>query len=251
MTSNEQARFRRQYNLHVRALKLRGLSQKTIEAYSRAVRRIANHHDCCPDRLSVDQLEEYFADLVESHSWSTVKVDRNGLQFFWKHVLKKDWSWLQIIKAPKIKSLPDVLTVSETSTLISTTRKLRYRVFFLAVYSMGLRLGEALSLQVSDVDSQRMITHIRRGKGCKDRFVPLPVLACDAMRAFWRTHKNPSMLFPNQIGSEFRIQTTLKHMDRGGAQSAMKAAVADCGIKKKFQFTLSGTASPLIFLNRV
>jgi integrase len=86
---------------------------------------------------------------VESHSWSTVKIDRNGLQFFWKHVLERDWQWVNIVKAPKVRSLPDILTTTEVEQLIGATRNLRYRVFLLATYSMGLRLSETLALQES------------------------------------------------------------------------------------------------------
>ena len=118
MNPSEQKRFERLYQRHVRALKLQGLSQRTIDAYSRAVRRLASHYDCCPDQLTADQLEAYFAALVDSHSWSTVKVDRNGLQFFWRHILKKDWAWVAIIKAPKVKTLPDILTLTEIEQLI-------------------------------------------------------------------------------------------------------------------------------------
>ena len=110
MEASEQKRFDVLYNKHLRALKLKGLSDKTIDVYSRAVRRIAHRYDCCPDNLTIEQLETYFAQLVDSHSWSTIKADRNGLQFFYKHVLKRDWSWINLIKPPKIKSLPDILT---------------------------------------------------------------------------------------------------------------------------------------------
>jgi hypothetical protein len=72
----------------------------------------------------------YFAKLVDSHSWSTVKVDRNGVQFFWLHVLKKDWTWINIIRAPKVKTLPDILTLLEIEQLIGATRQLRFRVWF-------------------------------------------------------------------------------------------------------------------------
>ncbi len=82
MKVSEQSRFDEQYQRHLRGLKLQGLSDSTIDVYARAVRRISQHFDCCPDRLGIQQLEVYFAELVESHSWSTVKVDRNGLQFF-------------------------------------------------------------------------------------------------------------------------------------------------------------------------
>ena len=96
--------------------------------------------------------------------WSTVKVDRNGLQFFWRHVLKLDWQWVNIIKPPKVTTIPDILTLAEVERIIGATRKLRYRVFFLTTYSLGLRLEETLSLQVGDIDAQRRRVHVRRGK---------------------------------------------------------------------------------------
>ena len=98
MIATEQARYEELYTRHLRALKLQGKRDKTIDSYARAVRRVSSHFDCCPDQLTIEQLEVYFADLVDSHSWSTVKIDRNGLQFFWKYVLKTDWQWLSIIK---------------------------------------------------------------------------------------------------------------------------------------------------------
>ena len=165
MKQKETNRFNELYQRHLRLLKLQGKSKKTIDAYSRAVRRISEHFDCCPDQLTLEQRENYFSELVDSHSWSTVKVDRNGLQFFWKHVLKRDWQWIKIIKAPEVRSLPDILTVADVEQLIGATRKLRYRVFLLATYSMGLRLSETLALQVGDIDGQRKQIHIRRGKG--------------------------------------------------------------------------------------
>ncbi len=250
MNQAEMNRFNELYQSHLCLLKLQGKSQKTIDAYSRAVRRISEHFDCCPDQLTLEQREEYFSKLVESHSWSTVKIDRNGLQFFWKHVLKRDWQWIKMIKVPKVHSLPDILTVSEVEKLIGATRKLRYRVFLLATYSMGLRLGETLALQVGDIDSQRKQVHIRRGKGHKDRFVPLPDLTYQAFRALWCKHRNPCWLFPNAIGSPERIRSATTHMDRGGAQAAMKAVVTQCGIKKKSRFTPYATVSPPICLSR-
>jgi site-specific recombinase XerD len=242
MSPTEQAHFDELYNRHLRTLKLRGMSDATIDGYARAVRRVAKHFDCSPERLSVEQLEVYFAELVESHSWSTVKIDRNGLQFFWKYVLKTDWHWVEIIKVPRVQTLPDILTVNEIERLIAATHKLRYKVFILATYSMGLRLSETLSLQIGDIDAERKQVHIRRGKGHKDRFVPLPDLTCFALRRLWNKHHNPLLLFPNANGSVETIQQATTPMDRGGVQAAMKAVIKDCGIKKKPLFTLFDTA---------
>ena len=233
MNQTETKRFQKLYQRHLTLLKLQGKSQKTIEAYSRAIRRVRDHFDCCPDLLTPKQFESYFAQLVETHSWSTVKIDRLGLQFYWRFVLERDWEWINIVKPPKITTIPDILSVSEVERLIGKTRKLRYRVFLLTTYSMGLRLGEALSLQVSDIDSDRKRVHIRRGKGHKDRLVPLPDLTLWALRELWARHRHPQFLFPNANGSLKTIQKATTHMDRGGTQQAMKIVVNECGIHKK------------------
>ena len=232
MNQDEKNRYEKLYASQKRLLKLHGKSEKTVEAYSRAVRRVKENFDCCPDNLTKEQLELYFEELVDTFSWSMVKVERLGLQFFWRHVLKQDWQWLNIIKPPKVTTLPDILTSSEIENLISKTRKLRYRVFLLTTYSMGLRLEEALSLQVGDIDGERKKVHIRRGKGHKDRMVPLPELTLQALRELWRKHRNPVWLFPSAKGSPETIRKATTHMDKGGTQAAMKVVVNECGIKK-------------------
>ena len=110
MNRKEQARFDSLYAQHLTALKLQGLAPKTIDAYSRAVRRMSRFFDSSLEHLTQKQLKHYFSSLVDSHSWSTVKLDRNGLQFFYLHVLDKQWEWVKIFKPPEVQSLPDVLT---------------------------------------------------------------------------------------------------------------------------------------------
>ncbi|NOR51293.1 MAG: tyrosine-type recombinase/integrase [Gammaproteobacteria bacterium] len=232
MNSKEQARFNRLYQQHLTELKLQGLAPKTVEAYSRAVRRISKFFDSSPENLTKNQLKDYFASLVDSHSWSTVKLDRNGLQFFYRHVLEKQWEWVTIFKPPHVRSLPDILTQDETKMLINGVYKLRYRVFFLTVYSIGLRLGEGLQLEISDIDGSRHRVHVRMGKGKKDRYVPMPEVTLKVLRRFWKTHRHPRLLFPNPVGKAQTIRSAKSPMDRGGVQAAIKAAVADCGIHR-------------------
>jgi integrase/recombinase XerD len=249
MTPAEVKQFATLYDRHLTLLKLQGKAKKTREAYSRAVRRIVEHFDCCPSKLTVQELEDYFAHLVDRYSWSTVKLDRLGLMFFWKHVLQKDWQWLNIIKAPKVKTLPDILTPAEIERIINATKQLRYRVFVLTTYSMGLRLEETLSLQVGDIDGEQKQVHIRRGKGHKDRLVPLPDRTLEALRLFWNEHRHPSLIFPNYLGTMETIRRATSHMNAGGTQQAVKKVISACNIKKKSLFTRSATASPRIFSN--
>ncbi len=114
---------------------------------------------------------------------------------------------------------------------------------------MGLRLSEALNIQVGDIDAQRHEIHIRRGKGHKDRMMPLPDLTLKSLRTLWATHRHPTWLFPNPVGSLEQVKNATTHMDRSGTQSAMKAVVKECAIKKKSLFIHSGIAGQPIYWN--
>ena len=226
MKPDDLKRYNTLYEQHLTNLKLQGKRPATIDAYSRAVRRITAHFDRAPDTLTTSDLKQFFASLIQTHSWSTIKLDRNGLQFFYRYTLDKQWEWLNIVKPPQVKRLPDILTPQQVSSLISNTRQARYQVFFLTLYSMGLRLGEGLNLTVHDIDSQTMRVHIREGKGGKDRMVPLPLRTLKALRVHWLTHKHPCYLFPG-LG-----QCRNTPMDRGGIQKTMKLVLKECGIQK-------------------
>ena len=233
MNYAEKIKFDRLYCKHQLELKLQGKSKKTIESYSRAVRRVSDYFNRCPDTLTSDELKLFFADLVDSHSWSTVRVDRNGLQFFWKHVLKREWDWVSIVKPPQVRRLPDILTVEEVYGVLDQLEKLRFRTCLFAIYSMGLRLGEGIGLRVGDIDGKRRLVHIRDGKGRKDRYVPLPCTTLNMLRQYWKTHENNHLVFPNMTGGLKRIRNTRRTMDRGGVQGALKAALRDYGVRKK------------------
>ena len=145
--------FEQNYQTHLKRLKLNGMQPKTIEAYSLAVRRAGEYFGHQIDALTVQQLTDYFADLLESHSWSTVKHDLYGLKYYYEHVLQKAWPAPGLVKPPSVQRLPDIVTVEQAQQLFAATRVLSYRVFFYALYSMGLRLGEGLRLQVGDIDA--------------------------------------------------------------------------------------------------
>jgi integrase/recombinase XerD len=232
MNKAQRKRYQSLYQQHLNALQRQGKSKTTIDVYSRAVRRITEYFDRCPDRLTMDDLKDHFSNLVQTHSWSTVKVDRCGLQFFYKHVLNKKWQWIDIVKPPQVKSLPDILTPDEISLIINSTREIRYQTYILTVYSMGLRLGEALNLKIGDIDADRVRVHVRLGKGRKDRFVTLPEVTLAALRTYWATHRHRSLLFPaGKTPDERRIATT--SMNRGGLQKAIRAIVQSCHIHKR------------------
>jgi integrase/recombinase XerD len=232
MNHVEQERFDRLYAQHLQALTLQGKRSKTIDGYARAVRRIAGYFDRCPDNLSTEELKIYYSAMVECYSWSSIKVDLWGLVFFYRYVLGRPLEWIKIVKPPQVQSLPDIPTRQEVQQLINSVRRLRYRVFFLTVYSLGLRLGEGLDLEVGDIDGQLRRVHIRQAKGGKDRYVPLPALTLQNLRRFWTTHQHRRLLFPNPSGSAATVQAASGPMDRSGVQAALKSARIECGIHK-------------------
>lgn len=233
MATSNDANFNRNYQLHLQHLKLKGLQPKTIEAYSRAIRRIGARFDDQIDTLSEQQLADYFSELLASHSWSSVKLELYGLKFYYAHVLRKPWVAPGLIKAPRTQRLPDIVTVAEVQRIIAATHVLSYRVFFFTLYSLGLRLGEGLRLQVGDIDAGRGRVHIRNAKGNKDRFVPLPEATYQLLRRFWKTHRNPALLFPNRKGGLRAAATATTTLDRGGVQQTLHQVIAACGLKKR------------------
>jgi len=243
MTPLIEATFKRDLHTHCQHLKLKGLRPKTIEAYTRAIERIGAYFGYQLSDLTEAQLLDYFAKLLDSHSWSTVKLDLYGLKFFYQHVLKKPWMKVDLIKPPKATRLRDIVTPQEAGLIFQTTHKLSYRVFFFTLYSLGLRLGEGLNLQVGDIDAHRRRVHIRNAKGNKDRFVPLPDLTYDLLRRFWAVHRNPTLLFPNRKSGLKGSQAATTPLDRGGVQGVMKTVVKACGIKKTSHHTVYGIAT--------
>jgi len=246
MTTHSDAHFERQYQTHLKHLKLKGLQPKTIDAYARAIRRLGAYFDHRVDDLTEAQLTNYFSDLIESHSWSAVKLDLYGLKFYTTHVLKQPWALPTLIKPPKAQRLPDIVTVDEAQRLFAATRTLSYRVCYFTLYSLGLRLGEGLALKVGDIDAARKRVHIRDAKGNRDRFVPLPAATLATLRQFWQLHRHPEWLFPNRQGGLKAAHRARSPLDRGGVQSTLRQVALDCGLKKRSPRTACGTAMPRI-----
>jgi len=134
------------------------------------------------------------------------------------------------VRLKTVKSLPDVITHSQMAALLEATREQRYQTFFFITYGMGLRLVEALSLQVKDIDAEQMRIHVRLGKNKKDRYVTLPHLALLALRRYWKTHRHPTFLFPAGATTRERFRAT-RHMSKSGVQRTIKLIAHDAGIR--------------------
>jgi integrase len=115
---------------------------------------------------------------------------------------------------------------------------------------MGLRLSEALAVEVGDIDAHTMQVHIRKGKGGKDRFVPLPMATLLTLRNFWRVHRHPRLLFPNRKKTHTEAHLATSHLNKGGVQKAMREVVNECGFKKTSHITVCAIAMQPTYSNQ-
>ena len=229
MTPQIPAHFEQNYQHLLSCLKLGGLQPKTIALYSHGVRRAGAYFDYQIDALTRRQLTDYFVHIIDTLSWSSLKHDLYGLKFYYAKVLDKPWPGADLVKPPKSFTLPDIVTVQQAQQIFMATRVLSsYRVLFFTLYSLGLRLGEGLRLQAGDIDSDRMRVQIRNAKGNRDRLVPLPDNTLQVLRNFWKTHRNPALLFPNRRGGLKKAHRATTQLDRGGIQATLRQVTQDC-----------------------
>jgi integrase/recombinase XerD len=222
----------RQRMLH--DLQLAGLSERTQEAYLRSVRQLADHFHTPPDRLTEPQLRDYFLHLKNDRHFASASlgIAYSGIKFFYSHTIPRDWPTLKRLRVPREKRLPDVLSTDEVRQLLAAVRTPHNRAYFQAVYSLGLRLTEGLHLQVGDIDGARMMVHVHRGKGAKDRYVPLPSSTLKALREYWVTHRHPTWLFPATGRDHRQAAHADGPMERSSVQGALRRVVRDLGLRK-------------------
>ena len=219
----------------IECLQLRGLSERTQEAYVRAVRQLSEHYHKSPALLSEEELRQYFLCLlnVKHYSRNTMTIAICGIKFFFERVLEQQWTIFNLVRPAPEKKLPVILSREEVSQLLSLLRLPRYRVCLTTIYSCGLRLQEGTNLRVSDIDSARMMIHVRHGKGAKDRYVPLPQRTLQLLRQYWKTHRNPLLLFPSPGHGEVPLATATEPIHKSSVQDAFQAAWQASGNNKR------------------
>ncbi|NJD33598.1 MAG: integrase [Betaproteobacteria bacterium] len=223
------------YQKAIDALQLNGLCPRSQEAYVRAVRMLVEFTGKTPDEIGEPELQQYFLHRKNQDRWSpnTMRICYCGIRHFFVHVLRRDWHTLQLIRAENERRLPAVLSREEVAALLAHVHTSHNQAFLTTVYSCGLRLQEALFLEVSDIDSQRHMIHVHRGKGAKDRFVPLPESTLRHLRRHWASHRHPRLLFPAQGRSGGGAATADAPMAKSSVQGAFRQAKREAGILKK------------------
>lgn len=213
----------------VEDMQLHGFAPGTQHLYVGAVYRLAKHYLKSPDLLTEEELRRYFLHLTleQKVARPTATIALCGIKFFFEHTLQRNWPSLDLMRPPKEKKLPVVLSRQEVQQILRCVRTPTYRVCLTTIYACGLRLSEGSGLRVPDVDSKRMLLHIH-GKGNKDRYVPLPERSLQELRQLWRTHRSP-WLFPARPRAGLATDRPVR---ASALQAAFHRAVQQSGVGK-------------------
>lgn len=223
------------YQKAIDSLQLAGMAEGTAKEYARSVRQLIEFYDKDPQQITEEELREYLLHRRNINKWAsgTLKVCYSGLRFFFTNVLQKDWHVFKFLKAQSEKPLPCVLSREEVYRILSKVERLHYYSFFSTVYSCGLRFQEALCLQIFDIDGEQKMIHVHRGKGAKDRIVPLPKETLSLLREYWKTHKNPKLIFPAIQINVTNAPVSNTPMSIKSINWAFRKAVLKAGIQKR------------------
>lgn len=183
-------------------VQLKDYRQPTKDEYVRYVRKLGEHYTCDPATLTEDQVRAYYLFLRQHKKFggSAMKLARCALRAFFRDCLRiAGWTVFEEVRIAPPQTLPLVLAREEVAALLGAVRVPRYRTALGLIYGTGLRVGEAVQIELRDLRETRTPhprLHVRCGKGGKDRYVPLAPELVQELRAWWRTHRHPQWLFP-------------------------------------------------------
>jgi len=216
-------------------MELRGFAPKTQLSYVRAVEHLSRFFGRSPDTLSDEDIRRYFVHLTCERKLArpTVTIALSGIKFLYESTLKRDFS-VTGVPVPKRKyPLPIVLAREEVRAILSKVTEVRHRACLTLIYACGLRLGEGCRVQVVDIDRVRGVLHVHLAKGAKDRYIPLPPGILPLLGVCWRTHHNPTWLFPSVGRSNLCGTASERCVPPGTIQQVFSAALAVSGVRKR------------------
>jgi integrase/recombinase XerD len=175
-------------------------SPSTARGYILAVKQLAAHFMRSPEKLGAEELRQFQLYLLNERKLTpnTVEIRMAALRFFYKKVLKRQDIGLDDLPFPKVpKKLPVVLSQEEVTRLIDAALNLKYRTILMLLYSTGLRRAEVPHVKIEDIDSPRMIVHVKQGKGMRDRDLPMSPKLLEVLREYYRQYRPKIYLFPS------------------------------------------------------
>lgn len=181
-------------------LQLRNLSKTTEETYLKGVERFARYFRKSPEHLGPEEVREYLLHLKNDRKvqTNTILVNRSALRFLYVDTLKQKWFDQEIPQPKRRPGLPGILSPDEVTRILDHTTNLKHWTVIATFYATALRCDELRNLKVSDIDSERMVIHVRKGKGGIARDVPLPATLLERLRIYFRWLRPSDWLFPSK-----------------------------------------------------
>lgn len=210
-------------------VELKDYRPATKKEYVRYVRKLAEHFQCDPASLSENQIREYFLFLRQHKHYQAapMKAAKYSLRAFFLDCVKvPGWTVFKEVRIAEPEVLPVVLSRAEVGALLKALTEPRFRTVLALMYHCGLRVGEAVAIQVRDVHGRETPPrlHVRNGKGGKDRFVPLAPGMVEELRQWWARHRNRTWLFPSPgRGWADRTESLSQSMGRSTAPMSVSS----------------------------
>jgi integrase/recombinase XerD len=207
---------------YIADLRRRNKSPRTIETYVLRVALFARHFGRSPERLGPEHVRAYQEHLIARQvSWSTFNQAVCALRFLYQVTLGRPELIAHLPFAKRPRTLPTVLSPEEVMRLLAAALPGRDRALLQTAYACGLRLKELLGLQVRDIDSARLVLHIRHGKGQKERLVPLSPRLLQVLRDYWREYRPATWLFPGAKATRALTNSAVQRICRRTARRAL------------------------------
>lgn len=183
----------------IEAMQVRGFSPRTHESYLRAVTDLARYTHRSPDRLELADIQRFFIYLVtERHlADASCRLYLAGLRFLYLQVLHWPTFDVPIPHPKRVRRIPQLLTRAEVARILAAAEGLERRVMLATCYGCGLRVSELIALRIRNIDGERRLLHVERGKGGKDRKIVLSAGVLALLRDYWRRRRPRDWLFPS------------------------------------------------------
>lgn len=217
-------------------MQLAGYADRTRECYCREVRRLVEFcGGISPAKIGEEQVRAWMLYLKNDCKFASnsLRITYSGLKFFFTRTCPRSWPVLDLIHAGRECKPPAVLSVAEITRLFRAVRVPQLKAALRIIYLCGLRIGEAVALEVQDVDKDRMELCIQRGKGARRRLVPLPGVGLQILRDYWKLHRHERFIFPAVGRGNLISKAADKTIPLSTIQGGMKAALKDARIRKR------------------
>lgn len=234
----------------IQQMQLKGYSENSIQSYVDCLIALSKFYNTSPDLLSDQQIRNYLQHCIVEKKLSTSYINQciSALKILFVQVIKKEWDSISIPRIKREKKLPVVLSKEEVKAILNEVKNIKHKTILTLIYSAGLRVGEAITLKIQDIDSSRMQIRIRQAKGAKDRYALLSPVLLGLLRTYYDLYHPKDFLFPSQIAEQISAETVQSVFRKACKNAKLNKTVSIHVLRHSFATHLmeQGTSLPII-----